>query len=101
MHHCLAGSTEHLIFVQVCAAGALLAILQREDLLGVAAGSSSGPGAGGQVGMDVDAQFQMYVERLAEVSLNGQLIVDPASMRALQIFQVRPLLLYSSLFLVL
>lgn len=87
--------------MQVCAAGALLAILQREDLLGVAAGSSSGPGAGGQVGMDVDAQFQMYVERLAEVSLNGQLIVDPASMRALQIFQVRPLLLYSSLFLVL
>ncbi|GAB4818643.1 hypothetical protein N2152v2_005689 [Parachlorella kessleri] len=58
---------------QVCAAGALLAILSREGLL---AGCSS----------DEDAVV-FSVNGISELSLDGYLMVDPVSMSALQIFQ--------------
>jgi hypothetical protein len=73
--------------LQVCAAGALLAILHRDDLL------SSAPS--GQDDMENDAEFLLSVEHLAECSLSGQLIVDAPSMRALQIFEVSALIYHS------
>jgi hypothetical protein len=66
---------------QVCAAGALLAILAREGRLA--------PSGGGDVGADEDAGGGAAIELAAvqEVSLDGYLLVDPGSMAALQIFQ--------------
>jgi hypothetical protein len=72
------------LLLQVCAAGALLTILHKEDLLVAPTDISSGQ----QLDMSGDSEFLFSVECLAEFSLHGQLIVDPASMRALQIFQV-------------
>lgn len=60
---------------QVCAAGALLAILAREGLLrGGAPGADVGAGGGGA----------MCLGGIREVSLDGCLMVDPASLAALQ-----------------
>ena len=61
---------------QVCAAGALLAIMHREGHL--SAGPTEDP---------VDMPAALSLEGLSEVSLNGFLTVDSASMHALQIFQ--------------
>ena len=38
--------------------------------------------------VDGDGDLLVSVDRLSEMSLSGQLIIDPASMRALHIFQV-------------
>ena len=61
---------------QVCAAGALLAILHREGHLSRA-----------QTGDSDDMPAAMFLEGLSEISLDGFLTVDSASMLALQIFQ--------------
>lgn len=42
--------------------------------------------------VDGDGEFMLSVDRLSEMSLSGQLMVDPASMQALHIFQVGQLL---------
>lgn len=61
---------------QVCAAGALLAILHREGHLSQAQAEDSD-----------DMPAAMFLEGLSEISLDGFLTVDSASMLALQIFQ--------------
>lgn len=61
-----------------------MAILHREDILTAA--------PSGQDNMENDAEYLLSVERLAECSLSGQLIVDTPSMRALQIFEVSALI---------
>lgn len=61
---------------QVCAAGALLAILHREGHLSSRQAEDSG-----------DMPAAMLLEGLSEISLDGFLTVDFASMLALQIFQ--------------
>ena len=61
---------------QVCAAGALLAIMHREGLLCPAQATESG-----------EIPAAIFVEGLSEVTLDGFLTVDSASMLALQIFQ--------------
>ncbi|EFN56890.1 hypothetical protein CHLNCDRAFT_144556 [Chlorella variabilis] len=77
---------------QVCAAGALLAVLAREGRLAPASAASAADGGeeasaadGGTAGGTAAAT--MEVASIAEVSLDGYLLVDPASMAALQIFQ--------------
>ncbi len=62
---------------QMCAAGALLAILHRE-------GHLSSPV---QTEDSDDMPAAMFLEGLSEISLDGFLTVDSASMLALQIFQ--------------
>lgn len=61
---------------QVCAAGALIAIMHREGLLCPAQATASG-----------EMPAAICVEGLSEVTLDGFLTVDAASMLALQIFQ--------------
>lgn len=61
---------------QVCAAGALLAILHREGHL-----------SPGQVEKPGDMPAALFLEGLSEISIDGFLTVDSASMLALQIFQ--------------
>ena len=61
---------------QVCAAGALLAIMHREGLLCPAQATESG-----------EKPAAIFVEGLSEITLDGFLTVDYASMLALQIFQ--------------
>ena len=61
---------------QVCAAGALLAILHREGLLCPAQATEPG-----------EMPAAIFVDGLSEVTLDGFLTVDSASMLALQIFQ--------------
>ncbi|KAK9821426.1 hypothetical protein WJX81_003661 [Elliptochloris bilobata] len=69
---------------QVCAAGALLAILQRDDVL-----SESTAATSNSDDMDVDERHTkaLLVASLAEVSLSGFLNVDAVSQTALSIFQ--------------
>jgi hypothetical protein len=81
---------------QVCAAGALLAILHREGLLRntlLAAPASIGSVVD-MMDVGAEADTLLCVDNLAELSLNGQLIVDSMSMRALHIFQVSVLTLF-------
>ena len=61
---------------QVCAAGALLAILHREGHLSPT-----------QTEQSQDMPAAMFVEGLSEITVDGFLTVDSASMLALQIFQ--------------
>lgn len=61
---------------QVCAAGALLAIMHREGFLSPSQATDCGEIPAG-----------VFVEGLSEITLDGFLTVDSASMRALQIFQ--------------
>nr|AKI32383.1 DNA mismatch repair protein MSH5 [Watanabea reniformis] len=68
---------------QVCAAGALVAILLKEGILAAHTPSSSlddteQPATGGQL---------LGLEGLSEIALEGLLLVDQVSLRALQIFQ--------------
>jgi DNA mismatch repair protein MSH5 len=78
LNACLSLSSEQ----QVCAAGALLAILAREGRLAAGPASSLNGGTAGGT-----AEAAMQLESVCEVSLDGYLLVDPASMAALQIFQ--------------
>ncbi|GMH40233.1 hypothetical protein BSKO_08137 [Bryopsis sp. KO-2023] len=64
---------------QVQAAGALIAIMQKEGL------SQSGVEASEEGGMP-SASFTS-VERIAEASMSGYLMIDPLTLRGLQIFQ--------------
>ncbi|KAL3151543.1 MutS protein msh5, variant 2 [Trebouxia sp. C0009 RCD-2024] len=61
---------------QVCAAGALLAIMHREGFL-----------CPGQTTESGDIPAAIFVEGLSEVTVDGFLTVDSASMLALQVFQ--------------
>lgn len=63
----------------MCALGALLIILQKHDLL-TGGGEDPDDSSGGPTPL-------MSVESISEVSLDGYLLVDPASLAALQIFQ--------------
>lgn len=69
--HCLNARLSLAADRQVCAAGALLAVLAREGRLG-------GGGDGG-------ASAALTVSGVQEVSLDGYLCVDPASRAALQV----------------
>lgn len=61
---------------QVCAAGALLAVMHREGLL--CPSQATEPG---------ETPAAIFLEGLSEITLDGFLTVDSASMLALQIFQ--------------
>lgn len=71
---------------QVCAAGALLAVLAREGRLAPAPGAV-GAAAAGPSSSAVPSCGTMELASISEVSLDGYLLVDPGSMAALQIFQ--------------
>lgn len=68
---------------QVCAAGALLAVLAREGALG--GGGGSGEGGDDEGGSAGTAGAAMSINGICEVSLAGYLMVDPASLAALQV----------------
>lgn len=80
---------------QVCAAGALLALLVREGRLALGGGglesgtpveasTEGGSGAGGAAPPSGAAPIELL--SIQEVSLDGYLLLDPASQAALQIF---------------
>jgi DNA mismatch repair protein MSH5 len=71
---------------QVCAAGALLAVLAREGRLAPSPGAV-GAAAAGPSSSAVPSCGTMELASISEVSLDGYLLVDPGSMAALQIFQ--------------
>jgi DNA mismatch repair protein MSH5 len=77
---------------QVCAAGALLAVLVREGRMqapapGEAAHTAAGGGNGGEDTSGGSSGALLSLASISEVSLEGYLAVDPASLAALQIFQ--------------
>ena len=65
---------------QVCATGALVAILLKEGLLA--------PFTVGMVGENAQHGGLLSIQGLSELALDGFLVVDQVSLRALQIFQV-------------
>lgn len=64
--------------MQVCAAGALIAILIKEGMLTLSSSTCTD-----------DFSEVLYLQNLSEMSLEGFLYVDQASFHALQIFHVR------------
>ena len=71
------GSFETCPNMQVCAAGALIAILIKEGILALTPG------------LDTESSGDLLaIHSISELSLDGFLTVDPGSFQALQIFQV-------------
>ena len=85
LHACLDLSREQ----QVCAAGALLAVLAREGRLATTGSGATATAAAAAAGVaEAGGPAPLLcVASVREVSLGGHLAVDPASLAALQVFQ--------------